>query len=858
MILHKLLPFFVLTLNLLLLGSAVAAMTRSERNRSFAYLSLALAVWSLGVIGLRWSETASSALVWERFLHLGVVLIPVLFYQYVWVLLGESPRRPSVVAGYVVALAFVAVVATPHFMAGVRDTAWGFAPETGPLYGLFLVYFMTYMVLGLAVLARAHAGSKSTFRRNRLRLVLIGVVVSLLGGVVDFLRFTLGLEWLYPAGIPANTLFALALGVAIVRYRLMNVNVLAKRVLLYALTWAATAPALLFIVDALDHLAPPVATSPPVKVVALLTLLMLALPFMRQLERVLNRVMFHRERAIADALVALNRELSEILDVERLGATMTAALTTRVPVAHATLFVSSGDGDAVVARAASAADDCAPPPAHLSPAVALWVRTTRRTLVVDGIGCAAAADGPGASIIDDLERNGVALLVPIFADAELAAVLVIGEKLSGQVFDPAEIELLEVLAARAGTALKNARLYQALEAQMAELRATRDLYGQAREAARAKEHFLALLAHELRNPLAPILNAAQVLQSTAGGKEPRAARMIAMIRRQGHQLARLVDDLLDVSRIRLGKIRLNAEPLDLPALVAQCIETLRASGKAHGREIRSHTSGEELVVLGDSVRLEQVCWNLLDNALKYSPSHTPITVTVERDHDAAVLKVEDSGVGIQADMLPNIFDLFTQVDASLSKAQGGLGLGLALVRSLVEQHGGSVTAHSPGPGQGSTFVVRLPLTRDAADAGQARPPAPVSYRPRRVLLIEDAPDARESLRTLLEVLGHDVRCAADGASALEIAARWWPDLALVDIALPGMSGYEVAHRLRDMGEGHEAYLVAVTAYGEAEDRRRTLASGFDAHFVKPVSAEDVTRMIAARASVEMAKRRNVI
>jgi signal transduction histidine kinase/ActR/RegA family two-component response regulator len=847
MLLHKLVPFFALVLNLLLLASALASDGRSPRNRRFALLALVLAVWSLGVLGLRWSEDPALALMWQRFLHFGVVAIPVAFYEYVRALVGDTRRWRSLVAAYVLGSTFMLAVPTSAFMTGVKTTQWGFAPVAGPLYAPFLVYFVGYTALGLARLVRAHASTASTFRKNRIRLVIVGVLVSLLGGLIDFGRFTAGVEWVYPPGVPASMVFALALGVAIVRYRLMDLTVAAKRVLLYAIAWAVTAPLLLLAVGAVDMLSgrpAPGGTTPVRTVVVLLTVLMLALPLMRKLEVRLDRLMFRRDRAIRDTLVALNKEISAILDVDRLATTLTTALAAGIPAAHATLYVPARPGGAFVA-AAHAVGPSGPdvsPARELDPRLPLQLAGSRRTLVVDEIAYRTISNRPASEMIKALERQSVALVLPVSGDSELTAVLAVGDKLSGEVFDPAEIELLEILAGQTATALSNARLYEDLAVQMAELRKTQDLYGQAREANRAKQEFLAMLAHELRNPLAPILNAAHALDATVGGTSEASKRLIDIIRRQGQQLARLVDDLLDVSRIQLGKIRLATEALDIRDVVGRCLQTLRASGKGHGRVLRVRFADEPLAVRGDRVRLEQVFWNLLDNAIKYSPPDRPVTVTVDRDGEAAVVRIADRGVGIAPEILPRIFDLFTQAHTSLDRSQGGLGLGLALVRSLVDQHGGSVLAHSAGLGHGTELVVRLPLASESPAGGEPRPS--VGQPPcSRVLVVEDIADTRESLRAVLEADGHRVQCAEDGLTAIDIALGWAPQVALIDIGLPGIDGYEVARRLRASSLGRNVYLVAVTGYGQPEDRVRAMESGFDAHIVKPAREDDLRRAL---------------
>jgi signal transduction histidine kinase len=845
------LPVFVLMLNLVLLGAAVAANGRNHaRNRAFARLAGALALWSLAAAGLRWSEAPVTALAWEQLLHLGVLAIPVLLLDYVGFMAGQTRRPPTVIAGYVLAALFAATVPTRWFMTGVVDTPWGYAPAPGPLYGLFLVYFGAFMVLALFVVARASVTTPSTFRRNRLRLVLIGVSVSLIGGAIDFARFLMGLEWLYPVGIPASAVFAVAIGIAIVRYRLMNVGRIVKRGILYALTWAAVAPVLLLTLELVDDVFPSLLRTDGVvsrraTVLTVVTALMLGLPVMRKLEEVLNRVMFHRQRAISEALVALNRELTSILDVPRLATALTSGLVTRIPVTHASLHVPAGDGETFTTLARATSDDGIETVDEVPPRdAALWLRATRRVLVVDEIAWETTADGPGAAAMQALEQRGVALMVPVGLDDEVAAILVIGEKLSGEVFDGAEIELIEMLAARTATALRNARLYQDLETKMQELQATRDLYGRAQQAGRAKEQFLALLAHELRNPLGPILNAVHVLQ-TAASRDPQTTPMVATIRRQAQQLARIVDDLLDVSRVQLGKIHLTEEPVDVGRLAVLCVDTLKTSGKSHGRTVTASVPLEPLVVIGDAVRLEQVIWNLLDNALKYSPPTSPIEVGVAREDDTAIVRVRDYGIGIAPEMLTSIFELFTQADTEVHRAHGGLGLGLALVRALVEQHHGTVTAQSEGRDRGSVFKVRLPVTRVAAPVPSQAPPSVPVQRARRVLIVEDGADARRALRVLLEVSGHEVQATEDGPRALEVVRTWRPDVALVDIGLPGMNGYELAEQLRRAPFGEELLLVAITGYGQPDDRRRAQESGFDAHLVKPVPPEALLDLIAA-------------
>jgi PAS domain S-box-containing protein len=376
--------------------------------------------------------------------------------------------------------------------------------------------------------------------------------------------------------------------------------------------------------------------------------------------------------------------------------------------------------------------------------------------------------------------------------------------------------------------------------------AVRRAHDELREANQAKDEFLATLGHELRNPLAAIANAIAVLQS--GTPDDSAVALHSIIGRQAEQLSRLVDDLLDVARLTTGKTSLQRQPLDLNEAVSQCLIGLHRAGRTAQHRVTFH--GSSAVVEGDRIRLEQVMSNLLDNALKYTPPGGSIRVTVQPEAGEAVLRVRDTGVGIPLQLLPRVFDLFTQAHQGPDRHRGGLGLGLALVRRLVELHGGRVTVHSEGPGEGSEFVVRFPLVPTAGEArhpARAAPQAPQlpEAGPRRVLLIEDHDDARASIRLLLETEGHQVEEAGDGQSGLEKLLALRPDIALVDVGLPGLDGYALAKAVRASAGGEDVYLVAMTGYGQAEDRRRAVEAGFDAHLVKPVAPEHLFRVVSA-------------
>ena len=851
MTLHKLIPFFILVLNLMLLGSALASDRSNPRNRWFAYLALALGIWSFGVLGLRWSQSPAVALDWERFVHVGVVAIPILFYRYVQALLGRPGTGVVAMVGFATCVFFFGTLTTRSFIAGVRETPWGYAPVAGPLYAVFFLYFHVYLVIGLVELVRA-SRQVGSFRRNRVHLVIFGVIVGVLGGVVDFIRFLFNLEWLYPAGVPANGVFAVTLGVAIVRYRLIDLGVIAKRAVLYALALVSVAPLLLAAAELLDDFLR--ASSPerggddlPSPALILAILLLVGLPLMRKLEDSLDRVMFRRERSVRDALVALSRETSETLDVDALARALTQGLADQIPVRYASLWVPGRPGEPFRVLSSTPSGDTGDvAPAVLPSGLELWLRATRRTLVVDEIAFPGASQNTERALVASLEAGGVALVVPLFLDAELAAILVVSEKLSGEVFSGGEIELLEVLIGRAATALRNARLYEHLRTQMDELRATQHLFTEAREADRAKERFIAMLAHELRNPLAPIVSASHVLERTLKDDAP-AAQLVQILRRQSTRLARLVDDLLDVSRVQSGKITIRTERIDLGDAVAHCLEALAASGKSHGRDLQLARPPEPLYVDADPLRIEQVVWNLLDNALKYTPIEGAIRVFVERDNADAVLRIRDQGVGMTEDALRTVFDLFTQAEQSLDRAEGGLGVGLALVRSLVEQQGGRVSAHSEGLGRGSEFVVRLPV----ATGERVRE----AIQGIRVLLVDDNDDARTTLAALLKLAGHTVLAAADGKAGLRLAREARADAAIIDIGLPAGDGYELARQIRSEPDRHDTYLIALTGYGQPADVRYADEPLFDDHLVKPVDVDTLCQRLGELAAIRIPRTR---
>jgi signal transduction histidine kinase/DNA-binding response OmpR family regulator len=425
-----------------------------------------------------------------------------------------------------------------------------------------------------------------------------------------------------------------------------------------------------------------------------------------------------------------------------------------------------------------------------------------------------------------------AVVFPLGAGARLHGALAFASRRRDG-FEPEDVAALEVVAENAAEALERAALVALMSRQAEELRC----------ADARKDEFLAMLGHELRNPLAPVVNALELVRRR-DGDDPPLARAVVVARRQIDHMRRLLDDLLDVSRIRTGKIELRQAALDARDAVRDAVEETEALVTEYRHALEVALPPEPLPLDGDRVRLTQVVTNLLHNAAKYTQPGGHLSVRAGRDGTDVVITVRDDGIGIAPDVLPRVFDLFVQAAQGADRAHGGLGLGLTLARHLVEMHGGTLLGRSGGPGAGSEFEVRLPARADGAAGPQpGDPPSPrAAAHHLRVVLVEDSADIRETLRSLLELEGHAVAEAEDGRRGLELIRAQAPDVALVDIGLPGLDGYAVARHARAAAPGTR--LVAMTGYGRPEDRRLALDAGFDAHVVKPVHFDDLSRLLA--------------
>jgi signal transduction histidine kinase/CheY-like chemotaxis protein len=438
------------------------------------------------------------------------------------------------------------------------------------------------------------------------------------------------------------------------------------------------------------------------------------------------------------------------------------------------------------------------------------------------------------------ERFGAraVLCMPIRKSERLVAAMAL-HTTAPREWQPAEIALVRQVSGRCWESIERARVLGE--------RAT--LLEAAQAANRAKDEFLAMLGHELRNPLAPNLTAIQLMKLRG---DNTSARERTVIERQVNHLTRLVDDLLDVSRIARGKVELKTELVEVAEFVGRAIEVASPLLEERSHTLTVNIPASGLAVEGDSARLSQVVSNLLTNAAKYTPAAGKVSVSAVQENGEVVLRVLDSGIGIPPEVLPRVFDLFVQAPQAIDRANGGLGLGLTIVRSLVERHRGRIAVYSEGPGRGSEFVVRLPI---AASAGRPRLDSVRVDLPRlpvpgagRILIVDDNGDAAEMLSEVLRTRGYDTRVAHDGPKALEIAAGFLPTAAFLDIGLPVMDGFELAARLRELPGLDDIRLIAVTGYGQPADRERTALAGFDYHIVKPVDFELLQQVVGTARS----------
>jgi signal transduction histidine kinase len=705
MALHNLLPLIALLLNVSLAGITLVRNPGSRLNRLFAYFVTGLAVWNHGVFMLRRSPDELHASFWEIMIHVGVIALPAFYYHFVLIFLESTTQhRPSLVVVYALAIFFSAVnlSGSALFMRGVRWTYWGWAPATGPLYTPFFLYFNFFLVYGLSHLIRAYKDVDSSFRRNRAMLILLGTLVSLAGGFIDFARFIVArfvpaADLVYPMGIPANMVFALMLGTSIVRYRLFDVNVAVKKSAIYLLLWGVVTSVLV----AAEQYADWEQVNPLVVILPLgFVMTVLVSPLGQRLEEVLERVMFSKRRGCYQTLLELSKRMGMILDFGRLMETLVHGLVRGVPLTHCSLMIydpsrsafvlyreenSLGEGAGITAIAVE------------SPIVQ-WLSQTGRVLVKEEVKLNPEMAEYFEAAEGELESVRAALIVPLKVENKLTGILLVGEKLSGEIFDPQELEVLAVLANQVAISLENARLYEELSASNAQLM----------QASRLKSQFLASMSHELRTPLNSIIGFSKVLLNRLDGElTERQEVYIRSVHNSGAHLLQLINGILDFSRIEAGKLEMISEELDLHELIDECIDSSMPLARGKQLKLEKNVPLELPRVVADRTKVKQILLNLLSNAIKFT-TQGHIAVGVVAEPDAVRVSVADTGIGIRQEDLARLFEPFQQLDNPVARGAGGTGLGLAISKKFVELHGGRVWAESR-QNLGSTFHFTLPL-----------------------------------------------------------------------------------------------------------------------------------------------------
>jgi signal transduction histidine kinase len=704
--LHNFLPLFALILNVSLAGITLFRNPGSRLNRLFAYFVGGMAVWNFGVFMLRRSPDETTAFFWEIVIHTGVIALPAFYYHFVLIFLESTTRhRRSLFVAYALALLFsiINLSASPLFMRGVQSTYWGWAPATGVLYTPFFVYFNFFFIYGLVQLIRVYKDVDSSFRRNRATLILLGTLVSLVGGVIDFARFILArflpaADLVYPMGIPANMVFALMLGTSIVRYRLFDVNVLVKKGAIYLLVWGM----LTSILVAAESYADWDRVNPLWVIVPLgFVMTMLVSPVGQRLEEWIERVMFSRRRGCYETLLDLSKRMGSILDFGRLMETLVHGLVRGVPLTHCVLMIYDVQRSAFVAyrEDANVGERGVAQPIRIDSRIVQWLNQTGRILVKEEAQLNPELAAYFAIAESELDAIRATLIVPLKIEGKLTGILLVGEKLSGDIFDDQELEVLAVLANQVAISLENARLYEELSESNAQLM----------EASRLKSQFLASMSHELRTPLNSIIGFSKVLLNRFDGElTERQETYIRSVHNSGAHLLQLINGILDFSRIEAGKLEMMSEELDLHELIDECIESSTPLARGKQLKLEKNVPLELPPLSGDRTKVKQVLLNLLSNAIKFT-GQGRVLVSVVPEPDAIRVSVADTGIGIREDDLARLFEPFQQLDNPVVRSAGGTGLGLAISKKFVELHGGRIWAESR-ENQGSTFHFTLPLT----------------------------------------------------------------------------------------------------------------------------------------------------
>jgi signal transduction histidine kinase len=704
--LHNFLPLLALILNVSLAGITLFRNPGSRLNRLFTYFVGGMAVWNFGVFMLRRSPDETTAVFWEIVIHTGVIALPAFYYHFVLIFLESTTRhRTSLFVAYTLSLVFsiINLSGSTLFMHGVKSTYWGWAPATGLLYTPFFLYFNFFLIYGLSHLIRVYKDVDSSFRRNRATLILLGTLVSLVGGVIDFARFILArfvpaADFVYPMGIPANMVFALMLGTSIVRYRLFDVNVAVKKGAVYLLVWGVLTSVLV----AAESYADWDQMNPLFIILPLgFVMTMLVSPVGQRLEESIERVMFSRRRGCYETLLDLSKRMGAILDFGRLMETLVHGLVRGVPLTHCVLMIYDPMRSAFVVyrEDASVGERGAAAPIRIDSRIVQWLNQTGRVLVKEEAKLNPEIAAYFEAAENELDAIKATIIVPLKIEGKLTGILLVGEKLSGDIFDDEELEVLAVLANQVAISLENARLYEELSETNAELM----------QASRLKSQFLASMSHELRTPLNSIIGFSKVLLNRFDGElTERQETYIRSVHNSGAHLLQLINGILDFSRIEAGKLEMLSEEIDLHELIDECIESSMPLARGKQMKVEKNVPLELPPLSGDRTKIKQILLNLLSNAIKFT-GQGRVLVSVVPEPDAIRVSVADTGIGIREDDLTRLFEPFQQLDNPVVRSAGGTGLGLAISKKFVELHGGRIWAESR-ENQGSTFHFTLPLT----------------------------------------------------------------------------------------------------------------------------------------------------
>jgi signal transduction histidine kinase len=706
---HSLLPLAAFVLNVSLATLSLLRNPASRLNRVFAYFASGMALWNVGAFMLRTSPDAASASLAETIIHVGVILIPAFYYHFVLIFLDATTRhRRSLIAAYAIAAVYTVVnlSGTPLFLDGVRWTYWGWAPVTGPLYLPNFLAFNAFLVYGVYHLVRATKAMDSSFRRNRVALILLGTLISLFGGYVDFARFMLArivpaADQIYPLGIPANMVFALMLGTSIVRYRLFAVDVAVKKTAVYCIVGTLVTAALFVATRILERYYDLGEVDTAWIVVPLgLGVTLLLSPWGQVLENRIQRLMFSKRQGCYETLLALSKRMSTILNFDELVDTLVHDLVRGIPLTHATLLIHDDATNAyVLHREESGVDEGSRVDTIRGDSpIVQWLRAEQGLLVKEEVKLNPRTARSLEAAEGELEAVHAALIVPLKVENKLNGILLLGEKLSGEIFDGDELEVLGLLATQAAVALENARLYEGLARSNARLM----------EASRLKSQFLASMSHELRTPLNSIIGFSKVLLNrTDGDLTERQEAYIRSVHNSSRHLLELINGILDFSRIEAGKFEMRPERVNLHDLVDECIESSLPLVRDKRLKVEKDVAVDLPEVTVDRTRIKQVLLNLLSNAIKFTPAGR-VVVHVHPEPDAIHIAVADTGIGIAAPDLQRLFEPFQRLDNPRATKADGTGLGLAISKKFVELHRGRIWAESR-ENQGSTFHVTLPL-----------------------------------------------------------------------------------------------------------------------------------------------------